>query len=190
MGFTLVEILVVMIIMGMVSSILFQALERAYRLQDRFGAELFAAQQGQMTTDWYRQTVQGLRPDYPNGKNIFKGSNNEFSGLTDNSLGKSLGVPTPISWKIRKDLRTGLTELVYIEGQKETVILDWLGSDAHFVYLDAQRSPHDQWPPLQMGPSPQLPQQVQIVSQDKSQRIDIIATPMITARPVMRIQDL
>ncbi|HUX23131.1 MAG TPA: type II secretion system protein, partial [Burkholderiales bacterium] len=45
-GFTLIEVLVVLIIVGIISGVLFQALEQAYRLQDRYGTELFRVQQG------------------------------------------------------------------------------------------------------------------------------------------------
>jgi len=83
-GFTLIEVLVVMIMVAMISGVLFQALERAYRLQERFGVTLFNVQQGQMVSDWYRQTVQGLYPDYPNGASVFQGQEQAFTGLSTN----------------------------------------------------------------------------------------------------------
>jgi prepilin-type N-terminal cleavage/methylation domain-containing protein len=188
-GFTLIEILVVLIMTGMISGILFQAIERAYRLQERFGSELFSAQQGQMATDWYRQTIQGLRPDYPDGNSLFKGTETEFSGLTDISLGQNQGLPSPITWQIRKNPQSGQTELLYLEGQQQTTILAWPRNEAHFVYLDAQMEPHDLWPPP-FGKWPQLPSQIQLVSHDGSSPVHIVATPMSTAMPVLRIKDL
>ena len=134
-GFTLIEVLVVLIIVGMISSTLFQALEQAYRLQDRFGMELFKVQQGQMAADWYRQTVQGLHPDYPDGRNIFHGEDREFSGLTGNPLGDEYGALTPVTWKIRNNQQNSTTELVYIEEKRETPVLTWRGNQARFIYL-------------------------------------------------------
>ena len=72
-GFTLVEILVVLVIVGLISSILLQALDQVYKLQGRFGVQLAQSQQGTMYTDWFRQVVQGLQTDYPDAKGIFKG---------------------------------------------------------------------------------------------------------------------
>jgi type II secretory pathway pseudopilin PulG len=181
--------LVVLIMTGMISGILFQALERAYRLQERFGTELFSAQQGQMATDWYRLTVQGLRPDYPDGKSLFKGNDKEFSGLTDSALGEYQGVPTTITWQIGKNQQNGQTELLYLEGQQHTTILTWPLNDAHFIYLDEKQESHDSWPPP-LGKWPQLPKQIQLVTRNGPDPLHIVATPLCTAMPMPRIKDL
>ncbi len=190
-GFTLIEVLVVLIMTGTITGLLFQALERAYRLQDRFGAELFGAQQGQMATDWYRQTVQGLRTDYPDGKNLFKGSEQEFSGLSDNSLGGQSGAPTPIRWQIRKDLRSGLIELVYSAQDKDTPIFSWQTKAARFAYIDDQQTAHDAWPPP-LGRWPQMPKQIQLITLGGNgiDPVTIIAAPMSTAMPPLRLKDI
>jgi prepilin-type N-terminal cleavage/methylation domain-containing protein len=190
-GFTLIEVLVVLIMTGTITGVLFQALERAYRLQDRFGVELLGAQQGQMTTDWYRQTVQGLRSDYPNGKNLFKGSEQEFSGLSDNSLGSQYGAPTPIRWQIRTNLSSGQIDLVYLEQDKETPILSWSAKGARFVYVDDQHTQHDTWPPP-FGQWPQLPKQIRVTTLGGKgfDPITIVASPISTAIPPPRLEDL
>lgn len=187
-GFTLIEMLVVLIIVGMVSGVLFQALERAYRLQDRFGTELFNAQQGQMAADWYRQTVQGLHPDYSDGRNIFHGEGREYSGLSSNPLSGEYGAPTPITWKIRNNQQNGTIELVYFEGKQEAPILSWRGNQARFIYLDEQQTPHDSWPPP-LGLSAQLPKQIQLVAQNAGEPVSIVATPLGPATPLLRAQD-
>lgn len=190
-GFTLIEVLVVLIIVGMISGILFQALERAYRLQDRFGVELFKVQQGQMAADWYRQTVQGLSPDYADGRNIFHGEDKEFSGLTSNPLSDEYGAPTPITWKIRNNQQTGTTSLIYIEEKRETPVLTWRGNQARFIYLDEQQTPNDSWPPL-LGLSTQLPKQIQLVAEDAGEPVSIVAATMGPTMPLLRgvAQDL
>ncbi len=189
-GFTLIEVLVVLILFGMIGSILFQALERAYRLQDRFGLELFNVQQGQMATDWYRQTVQGLLPDYPNGKSIFRGTALEFSGLSTNPLSSDTGSPTPISWKVRINPQLGTTELVYVEGQRETTILHWASNGARFLYLDDKLAAHDEWPPP-LGIANQLPHQIQleIAATNESASL-IVASPMGPTQALPRLRDL
>lgn len=188
-GFTLIEVLVVLIIVGMVSGVLFQALERAYRLQERFGMELFSAQQGQMAADWYRQTVQGLQPDYPDGRSIFQGSQLEFSGLTSNPLSDEYGAPTPITWKIRNNRQNGTMELAYLEEKQETTILAWRSKEARFIYFDEKLMPHDSWPPP-LGLWTQLPKQIQLVAKNLGGPINIVATTMGPPMPMLRPQDL
>lgn len=188
-GFTLIEVLVVLILVAMVSGILFQALERAYRLQNRFGAELFKVQQGQMAADWYRQTVQGLYPDQLDGPNMFRGKGQEFSGLSSNPLGDSYGAPTSITWKISKGQEDGTTELLYIEEKKETPVLTWRTSEARFIYMDAVQAAHDSWPPP-LGLFTQLPSQIQLVTSNLGAPINLVASPMGPIEPLFRPQDL
>lgn len=188
-GFTLVEVLVVLIMVAMISIVLFQALERAYRLQERFGTELFKVQQGQMAADWYRQTVQGLYPDQPDGPNLFHGAEQEFSGLSGNPLGDDYGAPTPITWKVRSNPQNGSTELIYSEDNRETPVLSWRGTQARFVYLDEQQAPHDRWPPP-LGLFAQLPRQIQLAVKDAGESIIIIASPMGPTAPLLRPQDI
>lgn len=188
-GFTLIEVLVVLILVALVSGILFQALERAYRLQNRFGTELFKVQQGQMAADWYRQTVQGLYPDQPEGPNMFRGKDQEFSGLSSNPLGDSYGTPTPISWKIINGQEDGTTELVYVEDKKQTPVLTWRASQARFVYMDAVQASHDSWPPP-LGLFTQLPSQIQLVTSNLGAPINLVASPMGPIEPLFRPQDL
>lgn len=187
-GFTLIEVLVVLIIVAMISGVLFQALERAYRLQERFGVELFNVQHGQMAADWYRQSVQGLLPDYPDGRNIFQGKDREFSGLSSNPPSDGYGMPTPITWKIRNNQQDGTTELVYLEEKQETPILIWHGNGARFIYFDEKQTPHDSWPPP-LGLSTQLPKQIQLVAKDAGEPINIVASLRGPVATLPRLQD-
>lgn len=187
-GFTLIEVLVVLIIVGITSGILFQALEQSYRLQDRFGSELFKVQQGQMAADWYRQTVQGLQPDYPDGRNRFHGDDREFSGLSTNPLGEEYGAATLITWKLRSNQQNGTAELVYMEASRETPILSWRGNQARFIYLDEHQASHDSWPPP-LGLSPQLPRQIHLMANDAGEAVIIVASTMGPTATLQRTQD-
>lgn len=186
-GFTLIEVLVVLIIVGMTSGVLYQALERAYRLQERFGIELFNEQQGRMAADWYRQSVQGLYPDFPDGQQKFHGDEHEFSGLSSNPLGIEYGAPAPIRWKIQRNPKGGAMELVYVDGDLETSIIRWSGNKAQFIYLDEKWAAHDRWPPP-LGMATQLPTQIQIMAQHNGGAITIVATPMGPAKTLPRLQ--
>lgn len=177
-GFTLVEMLAVMIIVGMMSTIFLQALDRVYRLQNRFGVELFNAQRGAMSIDWFRQTVQGLLPDYySDGANKFSGSTHEFSGLSTNPLSEEYGAATGIKWKITFDQNAGKTQLIYIDSQDESVIAEWQGGTARFIYVDDKLEQHESWPP-RLGMWPQLPKLIRLEIVDAADPLVIAATPL------------
>jgi prepilin-type N-terminal cleavage/methylation domain-containing protein len=188
-GFTLIEVLVVMVLLALIGGVLFQALERAYRLQERFGATLFSVQQGQMASDWYRQSVQGLYPDYPDGAGIFKGQPQEFSGLSTNPLNADYGIPTPVTWRLRVEPSNNSTELVYESKGQETSIVNWRGNAARFVYLDDKQVPHDAWPPS-LGQFAQLPTQIQIEIPKDTEIFPLVASPMGPTTPPLRMRDI
>jgi general secretion pathway protein J len=188
-GFTLIEMLVVLIMVAMISGVLFQALERSYSLQRRFGTELFKVQQGQMATEWYRQTVQGLYPDQPSAKDTFRGDATSISGLTTNPLMDAPGAPTPFQWTLIAQPDQVGTKLVYKDRGPQTDVLGWQGLDAKFVYLDDQQIAHGRWPPP-LGLFPQLPRQIQLEVITGGERIVIVAAPMGPAEPPPRPQDV
>lgn len=188
-GFTLIEMLVVLIIAALISGILFQALERAYRLQARFGTELFRVQQGQMAVGWYRQTLQGLYPDQPDGRHVFRGTDHEISGLSNNPLGDNYGAPTPVGWRIRNNRQQGATELIYTEQNQETVVLSWRGEEGRFVYIDEKFNSHESWPPP-LGQFPQLPSQIQLQTPNTDDPVNLVSSVRGPTTPLPRLTDL
>lgn len=187
-GFTLVEVLVVLVIVGMISTIFFQAFDRVYRLQNRFGVELYNAQQGAMSIDWFRQTVQGLISDYGDGANKFSGGAHEFSGLSTNPLSEEYGSATGIKWEISFDPQTGKTQLTYADAKGESTIAVWQGGAAKFTYLDDKLEPHETWP-SELGMWPQLPKLIRLEAMATGEPLVIMATPLGSPVPMPRPQD-
>ena len=188
-GFTLMEMLVVMMIVALVSGVLFQALERAYRLQERFGSELFKVQQGYMAVDWFRQSVQGLYPDSDDGRNKFSGEEHAFSGLSSSPLGEDFGAPTPVRWALRANTQNGSMELVYTDTKgAETALLRLPGQHARFVYVDDKQQTSSSWPPP-LGRWKQLPSQVQLLT-DGPEPFGIVSVPMGPKMPAPRTSAL
>jgi general secretion pathway protein J len=193
-GFTLLEMLVVLIIVGFITSILFQALEQIYKLQSRFGVQLAESQQGSMYTDWFRQVVQGLQTDYANGKEMFKGSETEFAGVTTSPLSVEYGTPTAITLSLQYNNVEEVTELLY--GTKGAAIdnrmklSSWSGRKAiRFIYVDAKGDRHDTWPPP-FGIWPQLPNLILLQYQRDSEPQFIAAVPRGSLEEKPPIHDL
>jgi len=178
-GFTLVEILVVLVITGFIVTILLQSLHQVFRLQTHFGSEIFHTQNGAMYTDWFRQSINGLMPDYVDGKQKFSGERRQMSGLTLSPLDQESGALAPFAWRLEFDPRSGQTGLYSGDaGEKPPAspILAWQGNSGRFIYIDAENEPHDSWPPF-LGKWPQLPSIIYLESGAAEQLRLIVAIP-------------
>jgi general secretion pathway protein J len=182
-GFTLLEMLVVMLIVSLISTILFEALGQIYKLQSRFGLQLAQSQQGTMYTDWFRQVVQGLQTDYIDGKDQFQGSETEFTGVTTSPLSAAYGSPSTVTLSLQYDSRDGITKLLYIADLQKTLLSSWVGRKAQrFTYIDATGESHDTWPPA-FGIWPQLPNTILLQAQEDGEPKLIAAVPRGSLEP-------
>ncbi|MDO8890549.1 MAG: type II secretion system protein [Sulfurimicrobium sp.] len=188
-GFTLLEILVVLVIVSLASGILFQAMGQVAHLQKKFGVELVHAQQGEMLSNWFQQSIEGLLPDYPDGKNKFSGSERRLSGLTTNPLAAENGVPSPLVWELAFDAGTGETRLLYGASKDAAPVISWLGNKGKFTYLDSKGELHESWPP-RLGLWPQLPAAIRVETLRDGEPAIIMAVPMGPANPLPRIVDI
>ncbi len=188
-GFTLLEILVVLVLTGMITGILMQALNQVFRLQQHFGVELFNSQQGEMYAEWFRQSVNGLMPDRRDGRHRFKGEEHEMSGLTLAPLDSAAQSLQPFAWRIAFDARDGRTDLRYGPDDQSPVILSWPGNSGRFVYFDDANQPHDAWPPF-LGQWPQLPRAINLEYGAADGERVVVAVPKGPVEPPPSQRDL
>lgn len=156
LGFTLVEMLVVLLIVGMVSGLLFEGSAQLMGMQARLDSQLTRLRGEALHADWLRQVVQGLQPDYVDGKQIFKGSPRGFSGLTTNPLSAGYGGLQPFAVTLTHDAAPNSMLLGYGSGGNASVLLSWPGDQGRLRYLDDRGEAHEDWPPP-LGLWPQLP---------------------------------
>ena len=181
-GFTLLEILVVLVLTSLITGILIQGLQQVYRLQTHFGAEMFNAQQGAMRIDWFRSSVNGIMPDYADGKNIFKGESRRLQGQTTAPLNGPDGALVPFLWRIDFDAKTGAMALYSAEDRDASAILSWSGSEGRFLYVDAIGQNHELWPPF-TGTWPQVPQMIVLEMGTSGPSPLIVAVPKGPEKP-------
>jgi general secretion pathway protein J len=155
-GFTLLEMLVVLVLVSLTSTLIFQGFSYVLHLRSRFLVALDDLQVGMLQTHWFQSSTGGIVADYRDSEHIFNGDAHLFSGLTISALDEVPGTPTPFAWQIEQVGET--TFLSYRDSQgKSWEISRWLGEAGNFRYMAADGEWHDQWPPQFGLESPQLP---------------------------------
>ncbi|EIJ43006.1 prepilin-type N-terminal cleavage/methylation domain-containing protein [Beggiatoa alba B18LD] len=164
-GFTLLEMLVVLVISSFISVLLMQGLSFLAQLQGRFVEQLDDLHIGALQEYWFRSTVTNVLADYKDVENnyVFQGNSERFSGLTIAGLDNEAGVPTPFAWTIIKtDEQYGLYyQALDKPNEPAWQVAIWQGQADGFRYLDRKGQWFNQWPPTTLGlESPQLPRAI------------------------------
>ena len=206
-GFTLVEMLVVLVLTSLAAGLLMQASTQVLGLQQRLNAQLERLRGPQLGADWLRQVVQGLQPDYSDGAHVFKGTERGFAALTTNPLSGSYGGLAPFAVVLDYDGASDSTALRYAAGavpgvvvarladalpevQAATVLLRWPGRAPRLRYWDDKGEPHADWPPAQ-GLWRQLPSRITLEGeQEGGDPWVLVATSQGPAWPVPRARDV
>lgn len=188
-GFTLLEMLVVLVLTGFIMTILLEGLSQTFRLQQHFGAEQFNTQQGAMRSDWFRQSINGLMPDHEDGRNKFKGDERRMSGLTTAPLTPESAGLASFTWQLKFDPQSGETRLQYGMENNSPAILAWRGDSGRFVYVDSKGETHDAWPPF-LGKWPQLPNAIYLEARKFDAPFTLVAIPKGPDNPLPRLKDL
>lgn len=164
-GFTLVEMLVVFVLVGMLSVLLVEGFTYVLDLRGRFIREVTVMREGELQQSWFSDSVESLVVDLPSVHgHAFKGSPHAFSGLSLAALTSPAGVPRMVQWRLRSD--NGRVSLVYSSRQRGPwKVLSWQGTRGTFRYLDARGAWHTHWP-LQNSTDqqglPQLPRAIAV----------------------------
>lgn len=156
-GFTLLEMLVVLVLVSLISTLLLQSLSYILQLRSRLLVHLDDLQYGAVQEAWFRSTTAGIITDYYDGKNIFQGTEREFSGLTLNPLEANTGALSPFAWQLQSE--GGKTVLRYRKSDGEYwEVASWSGERGTFRYMDTQGKWYTQWPPPFFSQTPpQIP---------------------------------
>lgn len=188
-GFTLVEMLVVLLIVGMVSGLLFEGTAQVMGMQQRLERQLTRLRGEALRADWLRQVVQGLQPDYADGKRIFKGSPRGFSGLTTNPLTAGYAALQPFAITLTHDAPRNSMLLAYGNGSQASALLTWPGGMGRLRYLDDRGKAHEDWPPP-LGLWPQLPRGITLEGERDGAPWLIAAAPFGPSWPIPRPRDV
>lgn len=158
-AFTLVEMLVVMVIVGLLITVIMQGFgfsmgmyQRVIRVQKNAYSEVLAY-------DWLRSTLGSQVAARPKDRGL-EGSVTGLSTYTFVPLIDQPGLKTRVGWQL---LQSGSNVgLEYREGNSLFKVYTWPDSRGQFEYLDEKGQWHTQWP-LDKTDPPSLPQSVRLL---------------------------
>lgn len=162
-GFTLLEMLVVLLIGGMALALVSQSLSQYKQAQDRVSDSSRRGREYRQTERWFRDAVAGLQAVDPETLGIerqrdptgydFRGDAQRFSGRTRSSITAGPGIPMDQSWAI---ISGPSGDALVVEENNLRLELPMPNTGMQFHYLDPAGHVHAQWPPAN-GPSTPLP---------------------------------
>lgn len=207
-GFSLVEVLVVLLIVGLVSTILIQGMAQVFAARERLAPYIDRGEDAARLSLWFRQVAGGAVPDFKGGAHVFRGDGQGLSGLTLAPLGGRVGAPTVFSLTIETG-EDGTRALVERSENGPTIrLMTWRagepGADlAGFRYWDGTTWV-DKWPVGSLGQRltaatgtlvanidpPQLPRLVRFNGVLAGQPWVLVAHPKGPDAPLPRLSDL
>jgi prepilin-type N-terminal cleavage/methylation domain-containing protein len=147
-GFTLIEVMVVLVIVALISATLLFAFQSVLDIRLRLAQFLDGTDTPNLVAGWFRDTVDGLVPDIKDGAGSFTGAPRRLTGLSLAPLNGLAGVPTRITWEVAFDASTGRTDLRYQGAeQPEMTIASWPDDRGGFRYCGPDLVCYDHWPP-------------------------------------------
>lgn len=158
-AFTLVEMLVVMVIVGLLITVIMQGFgfsmgmyQRVVRVQKNAYSEV-------LTYNWLRSTLGAQVAARPKDRGL-EGGINSLSTYSYEPLVEQNGLKTRIEWHL-VPAATGVS-LEYREGNNLFSVYRWPDSTAQFEYQDERGQWVNRWP-LEKSEAPPLPEAVRVV---------------------------
>jgi general secretion pathway protein J len=143
---TLLELLVVMTLLALVSSLLMQGFSSALSTYERVQRRQTEGMPFELGNRWLADTLAGVQAELDPPRQ-FKGDAQNLSGITQRPL---LGIPGQVSafsWQLNNS-PDGQLQLSYGQpDQVQWLIASWpSGSQGKFIYRSLQGAPIDHWP--------------------------------------------
>ncbi|MBT0585048.1 PulJ/GspJ family protein [Alteromonas oceanisediminis] len=151
-GFTLLEMMVVLVLVSLITVLLMQGFSFVVSLQERIRQQLVLIQNIELREQWFRLVVRSYHRGRDADNDSFTGESDVFSGLALQPLNGQIGMPTNITWRINNEQKRSI--LTYQEAQYEPVeVMSWTSEKPEFRYIDADGEVSKSWPPDELNVS-------------------------------------
>ncbi|HEY4559822.1 MAG TPA: prepilin-type N-terminal cleavage/methylation domain-containing protein [Lysobacter sp.] len=168
-GFTLMEVLVVLVIVSLTTAALFQMLG-IYRIaRERVSAQVAEVDRRTLVQEWFTDSIHGLLAI--EGEPM-RGRASGFSATTLNPLCGTPGAPASVQWTLESSAEGW--RLRYAEdGQARWSAPVQSREAPRFLYFAADGTPSSQWPPA-LGVQTPLPASVALVRDGRVEMASVL----------------
>lgn len=174
-GFTLVEMLVVLVILSLTTSLLVEGLGTTWRNFDKLNGQQLFVNRGLLPKKWFIDSFKGAQLYHP-FKSVFTGSSNHISFITISPPGTIKATPTKIEWTI-EDQDDSIQSLYYSVDNGNKVKVANLNGQFSFIYLTGKR-----WEDSFSSDKALLPNAIKILNGDEQW---LLSTPGRDVEPVI-----
>lgn len=155
-GFTLLETLVMLGLVALAVSLMFQMLGNWRIVESRVSAQAERGSRDWLLAQWLDDSLRDL---FASDAHPFRGDDLSLSGQTLSPLYASPGAPTAIAWRLDFSATDGW-QLGYNESGESRWQVALAGfAEPRFVYLDREGREHERWPPA-LGQHSDLPRAI------------------------------
>lgn len=157
-GFTLIEMLVVLVIMSITTTLLVEGLGTTWRNFEKLNNQQLVVNKGLLPKKWFIDSFQGAQLYHPY-RWVFTGYDKSMSFVTLNPPGHIRHQPTHIVWKIQT--QENGQQLLFKVDDKKSVNVANLEGEYHFEYLV-----DDEWVDEFIFKSARLPAAIKITNNE------------------------
>lgn len=158
-AFTLVEMLVVMVIVGLLITVIMQGFGYSMGMYQRVVRTQKSAYNEVLVYDWLRSTLGAQVAARPKDRGL-DGTVNTLATYTFSPLVEQAGLKSRIAWQLVQN--ENAVTLEYREGNTIFTVYRWPESTGQFEYLDEKGQWHNRWP-AEKSDLPPLPESVRLL---------------------------
>jgi prepilin-type N-terminal cleavage/methylation domain-containing protein len=147
-GFTLLEVIVVLVITALLSVVLIQGLGLVLAVRNTFAGKILDLDRTLIRRTLVMEPLRGIIPDYFNHAFVFSGASRQLRGLTIGTLQERAGTPTGFTMSLTYSTDRRETLVIYQEEGRDPVeLMSWPDDVGAFSYRDISGDWLDAWPP-------------------------------------------
>ena len=174
-GFTLLEILVVLVILGMTTALLSTGLATTWQNFQRLGARDLIVSASQLPAQWFRASVQHALLYHPN-KPVVRGDGRHFELVSAAVPNDADAIPQTMQWAIAE--QSGAWTLSFNTPAQTPTVIKRTNRRLRFEYLD-----NGQWTDVFAPDVSRLPEAVRIIEGDAIWLVAVPGRPLLADIP-------